>query len=432
MNKILLAIGLFVVLFLVSCSSISSSKSVDYELTATKQTKEYISGLPTVTYEFNDQTPGPILYATVGEEFSVRAKNFLEEPITIHWHGMQLPNEMDGVPSVTQPPIKPGDSFDYRFTPQNPGVYWYHSHVDAHKQVEMGLQGAMIVKEQDEKIYSDSETVLVLDDVAINDRGEYASFDLNYMHGRFGSTLLVNGMQQPTIEVSGNTHRFRIVNTANARSFNMNFGGNSITSIGEDIGYVKPYEASYLTIHPGERYDVLVSTNTSFSLSHLTSRGSQPLSFIDVQEPLQNVAIQEYIPLPDTKLPDEVWTMEPTMIFDLEGVRDPTYGLVWNINGANSLTNPQTFPVKEGELIKLRLINTQGQGHPMHLHGQKFKIISRNGVIQTTGGWKDTVMMGNREVVDIAFIAEEEGEWVFHCHILEHAKAGMLTSLTVE
>lgn len=410
----------------------STNNDNQYTLVASQSSQEYIPGILTPTYEFNKELPGPLIKGEINKELSVLAKNNIHEPITIHWHGMQLPNEMDGVPDVTQEAIKPGDSFLYRFIPKNPGVYWYHSHVDTHKQVEMGLQGPIIIEDPDNLIPADSDSVLVIDDVAIDNEGKYSSFDLNYMHGRYGNLLLVNGQRNPTIEVSGQFHRFRIINTANARSFNLDFGGNNVTVIGEDIGFVQPYTKRVLTIHPGERYDVIVETTSSFALSYPTSRSNTQLAYVSVQEPEYS---REEFSLPqieEENLPPEAITMEPTYVMNLRGFRDATQGLVWEIGGKNSLTNPGTFEVKEGELTKIRLTNLQGQPHPLHLHGQKFKILSRNGKEPAENGWKDSLMIGSGETVDIAFIAEGEGKWVFHCHILEHARAGMLTSITVK
>lgn len=426
MKWLILLIG---ILILTGCTAqVRMPDNRDYTLTAQHSVKEYLAGVQTPTYTFNGNTPGPLLEATVGEEFIAVTKNTLDEPITVHWHGMQLPNEMDGVPDTTQDAIQPGETFVYRYTPVNPGVYWYHSHVDAHKQVEMGLQGAMIVHPQNKTRLADSDTVLVLDDVSIQDDGTYRSFDLNYMHGRFGNIMLVNGKQQPIISLQGTTHRLRLINTANARTFTLDFDGKTVSVIGEDIGRVQSYNVTTLAIHPGERYDIIVHTNHNTTISHITRRGRIPLANLNVSETMyQSPKWKTNIQNPS--LPKRAITMEPTFDLDLRGVRKAGHGLVWEIGGSNSLTNPKTFEVNEGELVKIRLRNTQGQPHPMHLHGQKFIILQDN---EKSEGYKDMVMVDGGETVDIAFIAEEKGEWVFHCHILEHSKAGMLSSVTVQ
>jgi FtsP/CotA-like multicopper oxidase with cupredoxin domain len=399
------------------------------DLLAQESTKEYIPGYITPTYTFNATVPGPILTATVGELFELQIKNTLPEPITIHWHGVRVPNDMDGVPGVTQKPIKPGRTFTYSFIPKDAGVYWYHSHVDTHKQVEMGLQGVFLVDDPNIHIPSDSTHVLVLDDVALNQDGSYKSFDPNYMHGRFGNILLVNGQTNPTILSQGSKHRFQIVNTANARSFTISFANNPVTVYATDIGYDKPYTTQILTLHPGERYDVVVEANTSFDLTYV-SRQSTRLARIQVTPLAYSAEKTLQLPKQETLVDEQLYTQEPEMTLSLQGVKDAKHGLVWQINGTDSLTNLGVFDLKQG-ITKVRVYNTQGQPHPMHLHGQQFVILSRNGVRQEAT-WKDTVMVGSRETVDIAVLAQEPGDWVFHCHILEHAKAGMLAIMQVQ
>ena len=128
---------------------------------------------------------------------------------------------------------------------------------------------------------------------------------------------------------------------------------------------------------------------------------------------------------------EELLTREPDFSADLIGFMQPGKGLIWSINNKYSPDTTEIFEAKEGDIVKMRITNTQGQAHPMHLHGQKFIILSKNGVNKDSYAWKDTVMLGNRETVDIAFVAQEKGEWIFHCHILEHAEAGMLSVLKV-
>ncbi len=404
-----------------------------YEFIIDESKYQFIEGKETDVLSYNNQIPGPLITGKVGETIEVNVRNNLDEPTTVHWHGLQIKNIMDGVPQVTQNPINPGDSFNYQIELRNPGLYWYHSHVDAHKQVESGLQGGILVRDVNEPEFND-EAILILDDILLGNDNQLRNFDLGRMHGRFGNILLVNGKINPTIELNGGKVRLRIVNTANARSFNLNFENEQATVIGEDIGRVEPYEVSILTIHPGERYDLMMDIEHAkeISMRHLSSRGSSSLATFDFREPnkVKDINIDYNFEVPF--LIEEMRKKEPDINMDLRGFVNEKRELIWSINEKYFPDTTEVFSVQEGETIKIRIRNTQGQPHPMHLHGQKFIVLSRNGILQDHFGWKDTVMVNGNEFVDLVFIAEEKGDWVFHCHILEHAEAGMLSILGVE
>ncbi len=398
----------------------------DFELTISKERYEFIEGKKTTVFSYNQQIPGPLIKGAVGTTQNVIVHNNLDEPTTVHWHGLQLANVEDGVPEVTQEPILPGESFTYELELRNPGLYWYHSHVDAHKQVESGLQGVLLIEENTQ---IPPGNILVLDDALLGNDFEFRSFNLGVMHGRFGNILLVNGKEKPTIQLENN--RLRIVNTANARSFNLQFGGEQFTVVGMDIGPSEHYMTNLLTISPGERYDILLpeTTQESITLTHHTSRGStQIATLITSDEKIDTNGLETFEQTLDM---EPLLQKEPDYQADLIGVMAGHMNLRWTINNKAFPENPETFTIQEGKIVKFRIKNTQGQPHPMHLHGQKFIILSRNGIPEKARGWKDTVMINSREEVDIAFIAEDVGRWVFHCHILEHAEAGMLSIVEV-
>lgn len=384
----------------------------------------FVEDAVTSVYAYNEQIPGPLLRGMVGETITVQVQNNLDEPTTIHWHGLILDNVQDGVPQVTQDPILPGESFTYEVELRNPGLYWYHSHVEAHKQVESGLYGPLLITEDDEE---DSGTILMIDDVLLGDDDEFRSFDLGVMHGRFGNYLLVNGEQHPTIHMESN--RLRLVNPANARSFTLSFGV-PFTVIGMDIGLSEEYTETLLTIHPGERYDIFLDAEEGdeLALQYVTGRGNYPLATLFVGETVARPSHSFALPFS----PEELLEKEPDLTADLAGFMGGHRGFTWAINRKYYPETTEIFTVQKGELTKMRITNTQGQPHPMHLHGQRFIVLARNGELAEHFGWKDTVMVGNRETVDIVFIPEEQGDWVFHCHILEHAEAGMLSVVRVE
>ena len=388
---------------------------------------EFLPGTETDVYSYNGQIPGPLIKGKAGDAIRVDVKNNLGEPTTIHFHGLILKNAHDGVPQITQNSIMPGEKFRYEIELRNPGLYWYHSHADAHRQVESGLSGAILI--EDESRGMDEGNLIVLDDVLLGDDRQFMDFNLGVMHGRFGNWFLVNGELNPDVSLKNN--RLRIVNTANARSFNLNFGGRQFTVMGMDIGSSEIYRGSTLAVHPGERYDLLLDAAREETIEMRHLAGDEYYSLARLS--MEGDAIKE-VPEPSFSLPfsaEEILKKEPDFNVELYGFQGGSRGIVWSINGKYFPDTTEIFEVSEGDVVKIRLKNLQGQPHPMHLHGQKFAVIARNGKPEENLGWKDTVMVGSFEEADIVFKAEEKGDWVFHCHILEHTEAGMLSIVRV-
>src|SRR5262249_29264303 len=121
----------------------------EFDLTAAPVNWEIQPGLVVDGWGYNGQVPGPELRVREGDLVRVRLHNHLPVPTTIHWHGIDVPFEEDGVPGLTQPAVDPGADFTYEFTATNPGTRWYHSHVDGNNQMELGLYGAIIVEPRD-------------------------------------------------------------------------------------------------------------------------------------------------------------------------------------------------------------------------------------------------------------------------------------------
>jgi FtsP/CotA-like multicopper oxidase with cupredoxin domain len=135
----------------------------EFDLRAAPTTTKLLDGRALKVWSYNGQVPGPVLRVRLGEEVVVRLKNDLPQPTTIHWHGVRVPNAMDGVPGITQAPVPPGGTFTYRFVPKDAGTFWFHPHVRGAEQVERGLYGVLIVDDAKTLPYSRDE-VWVLDD----------------------------------------------------------------------------------------------------------------------------------------------------------------------------------------------------------------------------------------------------------------------------
>ncbi len=414
----------------------SEKRTLRYTLNVTETGYEYLSGKETPVYSFNNLIPGPVIRAKVGDTLEIKVNNRLDEPTTVHWHGMQLPNEMDGVPDVTQEPIEPGESQVYRYRVRNPGTYWYHSHFNSDEQIEKGLQGPLVVDYEKEPYDYEQDQILVLDDIALNEDGSYRSFDTGVMHGRFGNIPIVNGEIDPGIETVEGKTKLRLINTANARTFNLGIENHKFKVTASDIGLLEePYTTKELQISPGQRKEVIVDfsdTEGNVSLYDIGRRKKRLATFqtgeasADAPEPEKGK-----VSIADWELNNSHYDKEPDHTVNLTPVSGEN-GLRWGINGKTYPDNPETFEVEKEEFHKFKIVNRNMQLHPMHLHGQKFKVLSRNGQKVENPSWKDTVRVEGHETVEIGFKAEGEGEWAFHCHILEHAEAGMLSTLKVK
>src|SRR5438552_10927350 len=242
----------------------SQSKVVEYLLEANEFNWEIAPGKTVKAWGFNNQLPGPVLKAQKGETLIVKVKNNLSEPTIIHWHGIRLPAVMDGTDGV-QKPIHPGEEFEYRFVVPDAGTFWFHSHHNETEQMERGMYGALIVEDKSEPVM-DAEKVFMIDDMKLSENMEFTKPSwfipriVERHDGRQGSTLLINGKENPDIEMhAGQIERWRFINSSSARYFLLHIEGREFKVIGTDGGLLEfPRTVTELLITPGERYDVVV------------------------------------------------------------------------------------------------------------------------------------------------------------------------------
>jgi FtsP/CotA-like multicopper oxidase with cupredoxin domain len=418
----------------------------------------------TDVWSFNDRVPGPELRVRQGERVHIRVENRLPEETTVHWHGVRVPNAMDGVPHLTQQPIAPGQTFDYEFDCPDAGTYWYHPHQRSHVQVGRGLYGAFIVEEAT-PLAVDRDVTWVLDDWRLL-RDASISGDFGNMHdvshnGRVGNTVTINGRVRDAIEVrSGERIRLRIINAANARIFGLDFAGHQPVVIATDGQPVEPHapEEGRVILGPAMRADLLFDmrgkpgerfrvadtfySNLEYRLVDLVYSSESPLreSFADTP-----------VRLPANSLPEPgldgarrhqivlgggmMGTMR-SAIMDGKQVDIRTLfhnGLIWAINGvaAKGHVHEPLLTLERNRSYVWELVNDTAWPHPMHLHGHSFRVISRNGKPTRHREWADTVLLHRRDRVEIAFVADNPGDWMFHCHILEHQIGGMMSTIRV-
>src|SRR5215831_9247259 len=217
---------------------------VEVDLDARIASVEVAPGVRTNAWTYNGGIPGPLIRAHVGDRLIVHFTNHLPQPTTVHWHGIRVPIQMDGVPDVSQPAVQTGGTFTYDFVVPDAGLYWYHPHVMSAAQVGFGLYGALLVEDPAEQVGVADETVIVLSDIGINEHGVLDAPDsggsTGMAFGREGGYVLVNGKVRPRLVVrSGAPQRWRIVNAAKSRFFQIDLDGQKFTRIGGDGGLLE-------------------------------------------------------------------------------------------------------------------------------------------------------------------------------------------------
>ncbi len=352
-------------------------------------------------WAYDGTVPGPTLRLRRGEELRVRLVNELPEPASIHWHGIRLPNAMDGVPHLTQPPVAPGTSFDYRFRPPDAGTFWYH----APGQADRGLHGALIVEEP-EPVGVDRDIVLVL--------------GMALEPGGLSGFVLVNGSVRPDIPVKpGERLRMRLINATGARGLALRIEGHSLWVMAIDGQPAEPFLArdGRIALGPGSRVDLFVDTlrepgTTTPILSGL--RDEQPIARL-VYGSAGNARAAprpDPLPLPSNPLPARI-DLKSSLKVDLA------------LGSAKPLdpAGPPLFTVRRGRAVTLALRNPTGRPHVVHLHGHHVRLLDR-----LDDGWKpfwlDTLVVGE-QVERIAFVADNPGKWLVHCRRLEQTDADM-------
>jgi FtsP/CotA-like multicopper oxidase with cupredoxin domain len=429
----------------------------DFRITAAETELPLLDGHKLRVWAYNGQVPGPTLRVRLGDTVRVRFENRLPQPSTIHWHGVRVPNGMDGVPNLTQPAVAPGQSFTYEFTPKDAGTFWFHPHVRSSEQVERGLYGGLIGEDARPAAY-DRDEVWVLDDWLLDENGQiFPQFNTfhDLMHdGRWGGVVTVNARVAPRLEVrAGERVRLRLLNSANGRVFNPDFGTLPVQIIAVDGLYLRqpiPYRGFELA--PGNRLDLDITFPASFSgIVPVTDRfyAERPWS-------LAEIAIDGAAPAADAfpspahgRVPawKDALSLPVAKQFRLNSRRGGDYGIEWTINdqafthhdgaahehgaGHKHEDAAPAFVMEQGRFQRLQFTNESYRLHPIHLHGMFFRLLARNGVPVDEPFFRDTVLIHSRETVDIGVVPEDAGRWMMHCHVLEHAEAGMMTTLEV-
>jgi FtsP/CotA-like multicopper oxidase with cupredoxin domain len=414
-------------------------------LKAEKGEAQILSNAKTPIWGYNGQVPGPLLRAKQGEKFSCLFVNTLDQESSIHWHGVRLPNAMDGAAGLTQKPVKKGENFLYEFTPPDAGTFWYHPHVHGYtgEQLDRGLYGVLIV---DEKLsyLVDRELVVVLDDWSLNEKAEIVE-NFNDKHdashaGRIGTHLTANNAAPLNVSVRRHERiRMRFVNAATSKIFWLKFQNMKPVMIAFDG---QPSETIILkeeqiVFAPGQRgdliFDITHGVDEIRTISAFDGRNSTVIMQLTASKetPIREAALVEVKPIPDNPLPKEI-NLSKAKRFELvlDGGAKPGahHEAAWTLNGKSQHGHEVTpfFKVKKGDVVFLSIKNNSAFPHNIHTHGHSFRLLDG-----MDDGWKpywlDSVLTLPKETLRIAFVADNPGKWMLHCHMIEHQQSGMAT-----
>jgi FtsP/CotA-like multicopper oxidase with cupredoxin domain len=421
-----------------------------------------LGGVTVNTWTYGGLLPGATIRVTAGQSLRANVSNGLPAPTSVHWHGLALRNDADGVPGLTQDPIAPGGNYTYQFAITQPGTHWLHPHVGT--QLDRGLYAPLIVEDPHEPLAYDDEWVIVLDDW-IDGLGTDPDQVLKGLHGGMGMSgmgmggmggmmggassyllggdagdvtyphFLLNG-RIPTAPISlsarpGARVRIRLLNAGADTAFRVALGGHAMTVTHTDGYPVAPVETDALLIGMGERYDVLVTLQDGVFPLVALAEGKTGAAFAVVRSGAgatptaearprelggRIVAYRQLTPADGVRLADR--GVDRTIRLELTGSM-MTYN--WGINGRSY--DPRHFePVRAGERVQLDVVNTTMMWHPVHLHGHTF-------AIDDTGVRKDTAIVLPGQTLRARFDADNPGRWALHCHNIYHAEAGMMTQL---
>ncbi|MDE2166345.1 MAG: multicopper oxidase family protein [Alphaproteobacteria bacterium] len=415
----------------------------------------------TAVWCYNGKVPGPEIRLRQGQRVRVVVENRLSEDTTIHWHGLRVPNAMDGAPYVTQPPIQPGRSFTYEFTVPDAGTYWYHPHAHSAEQVGRGLMGAFIVEER-EPLPVDRDVVWVLGDFRLKQDASIAGGFDNPMEmsmaGRIGNTVTINGSVPDRFKVrSGERIRLRLISAAPARIYGLEFRGHRPLVVSFDGQPLEPHapEGGRVVLGPAMRVDLVVDMNGKpGSTAPVIDSFYEGLAYklVDIaytnETPVRTSALSAPAQLPRNTMPEPDLANADRHDVTLTGGMMSGMGMgggmggmmgggsMWAINGVAVMHDDMRhmkpiLTLMRGKSYILAIDNRTAWYHPIHLHGHSFRVITRNGKPTRYREWRDTVLMPPRERAEIAFVADNPGDWMFHCHILDHQEGGMMSVIRI-
>jgi FtsP/CotA-like multicopper oxidase with cupredoxin domain len=418
---------------------------VEVNLDARVASVSFVPGTATPVWTYDGGTPGPLIRVNVGDRLIVNFSNHLPEATTIHWHGLRIPVDMDGVPEHSAPRVEPGGSFRYDFVVPDAGLFWYHPHVNSAAQVGEGLYGTLLVEDPAEPKGFGDPLVLQLSDLSLDDSGHLLPPDaggaVGTLFGREGNLILANGKPNPVLLARvGLAQRWRIVNSARSRYFQLALAGHRFIRIGGDGGLIgQAIESDRIVLVPGGRADVVVvptgAAGSEIALRWIPFDRGYGTAFNRPEVDVLRLRLVNDAPVSPAPLPALTRVIQP---IDTTGATPIAIDFTRNdigktfALGINGVPAGMDTPLHGhvGEVQVWTIGNKIDWDHPFHLHGFFFQVLTDDGRPQEPIEWRDTVNVPVKKQVKIAVRYDARpGMWMFHCHILDHADAGMMGML---
>jgi FtsP/CotA-like multicopper oxidase with cupredoxin domain len=389
---------------------------VDLTLTAEKSKVRLASGAQVDGWTFNGKAPGPEIRLVRGQLLQVTLVNKdIEEGVTIHWHGVDVPNAEDGVAGVTQDAVRPGGRYVYRFRPEQAGTFWYHTHQNASSGVEKGLYGSLVILRDPRSL--GYELTLPIHTFA--------------GHTAIGTDDDVGRQAVP----AGVPVRLRLINT-DSSPVRLRLAGMKPAVVAIDGADIRPAPVpagQALEIGAGGRYDIAFQMpDGPAGVAVVSSKAELVLSPTGAGELPASPSHPVFDPAARAQAAPEALHPKFDRTFQLRITKKPGFlngkpGRHWALNGKLYPRVPM-FEVAKGDLVRINLINDSSGVHPMHLHGHHVLVLSRNG--RAVAPWStDTLEMLPHERYSVAFRAKNPGLWMLHCHNLKHAAGGLTMHL---
>lgn len=417
---------------------------VDYTLIAEEAPIQLLDNHLTPALTYNGAYPAPVLHAKQGERLRVKLINKLCQPTTIHWHGLRLENAMDGVPYLTQAPVLPGESFIYDFLCPDAGTFWYHPHMHSIEQLGRGLTGCLIVQEATPVAF-DADVLLQLRNWHLKDDGQFDAMT-SHRHaarsGTLGNHATVNGKVKPVIDIpAGGVVRLRMANIDNTRVYQLSLKDYPAQVLAEDGNPLTPYPLTARSTGAGMRLDVgfIAPENIGEDVIVYDKKGRWYFELCRLRTVASSIKPGEkiipalpahHIPEPDLSNAEAI-----DLTFEWDGALTPAdengnaHPVFWTINRQAWMDHQQLpEPLAKltlGKSYIFNLYNASPHEHPIHLHGQTFKIL-RSNKRKITPYFSDTILLDSNERAQIAFVADNPGKWMFHCHVIEHMDTGLM------
>lgn len=417
-----------------------TDEAVSYTVIAEEGQAAFREGPPTETYGYNGSYLGPVLRIRKGQQVHINLQNKLGEETTFHWHGLEIPSDVDGGPHH---PIEPNGEAEIDFTvEQEAATLWFHSHAlgKSAEQVYNGLAGLIFVEDENSdslnlpKEYGVNDFPLILQERFFDEENQFQYDAVYNLDGTTGDTYLVNGTIRPYIEVVQEWIRLRIVNGSNARNYNLRLSDNmSFYQIATDGGFLEtPVERKDLLLSPGERAEIVVDAS-KYEVGEEVSLVDGLIEILEMRLTGERAGSSELLPEKLNELPEVVTDSLPVRQIEMSGM-----GHMVTLNGRRFNMDRIDFTINQDRKEIWEVSNSPmmmgGMPHPFHVHGLQFRILSRNGNPPAAyeAGWKDTILVVPGEMVEIEIEFSQKGVFMMHCHILEHEDNGMMGQVLVE